>query len=375
MPYLLIQVPLTMSDVPSMFFLTLAVLASIRALQTGGALRLALAAAAIVLAMLAKYSTWLMLTVIPVIALVELGRQGRPVLRRVAGIAAWVMCLLVPILLWRHDLFAHQLSLLHDYQYPALYRWSESYISTFLFQLHPFIALMAVVSIFAAAIRKDPKYLIVSWMLFLIVLFEIKRIRYTMITFPMLALMAAYGLDLIKDQITRRFAVLAAIASSLVIAVFGHLAFLQTTSATNLQRAGNYLDTVDQKLVEVYTLRQIYSVINPAVSVPILDLFTNKPIIYRRDAGVENLRVPLEIATSPLRFTWEFPDWRFFDESQISAYSDKAIVVILSEPGQTLPARLARDLAGFTLTKEFREQSGVFRYRTIVQVYQPIKSI
>ncbi len=375
MPYLLTQVPLTMSDVPSMFFLTLAVLASIRALQTGGAVRLALAAAAIVLAMLAKYSIWLMLSVIPVIALVELGRQGRPVFGRVAGIAAWVVLLLVPILLWRHDLFAHQLHFLHDYQYPGLYRWGESYISTFLFQLHPFIALMAVVSIFAAAIRRDPKYFIISWMLFLLVLFEIKRIRYSMITFPMLALMAAYGLDLIKDHITRRFTVLAAVVSSLVIAVFGHLAFLQTTSAANLQRAGDYLDAVDQQLIEVYTLPQIYSVINPAVSVPIMDLFTNKPIIYRRNAGLENVKAPPQIATSPLRFTWELPDWRFFDESQISTYSDKAIVVILSDPGQVLPAKLARDLTGYTLTKEFREQSGVFRYRTIVQIYQPTKSI
>ncbi len=375
MPYLLTQVPLTMSDVPSMFLLTLAVLASIYALQTGGALRLALAAVTIVLAMLAKYSIWLMLSVIPVIALVELGRQGRLVLGRVAGIAAWMMLMLAPILLWRHDLFAHQLSFLHDYQYPALYRWSEGYISTFLFQLHPLIALMAIVSIFAAAIRKDPKYLIISWMLLLIVVFEIKRIRYTMITFPMLALMAAYGLDLIKDQITRRFTVLVAIASSLVIAVFGHLTFLQSTSAANLQQAGNYLNTVDQNRAEVYTLPQIYSVINPAISVPILDLFTSKPVVHRRDAGVENLKIPSKVATSPLRFTWELPDWRFFDESQISAYSDKAIVVILSDPRQTLPASLVEDLTGFTLTREFREQSGVFRYRTIVQIYQPSKSI
>ncbi len=375
MPYLLTQVPLTMSDVPSMFFLTVAVLASIRALQAGGPFRLALAAAAIVLAMLAKYSTWLMLTVVPVIAVVEYVHQGRPVFGRTAGIIAWVGLLLLPILLWRHDLFAHQLSFLRDYQYPGLYRWGESYISTFLFQLHPFVALMAMVSIFAAAFRKDPKYLIISWMLCLIVLFEIKRIRYTMITLPMLALMAAYGLHLIKDQITRRFTVLAAIASSLVIAVYGHLNFLQTTSAANLQQAGHYLDAVDQKLIEVYTLPQINSVINPAISVPIMDLYTNKTIVYRRDGGAEHVRIPSKIATSPLRFTWELPDWRFFDDSQIPAYSDKVIVVILSDPRQTLPASLARDLAGFTLMKEFREQSGVFRYRTIVQIYQPTKSI
>jgi hypothetical protein len=305
----------------------------------------------------------------------EFGRQGRLVFWRVTGIAFCVMLVWVPVLLWRHDLFAHQLSLLHDYQYPALYRWSESYVSTFLFQLHPFIALMAGASIVAAVIRKDPKYLIISWMLCLIVLFEIKRIRYTMIAFPMLALMAAYGLDLIKDQITRRFTVLAAVVSSLIIAVFGHLTFLQTTSAANLQRAGDYLNTVDQQLIEVYTLPQIYSVINPGISVPILDLFTNKPIIYRRDAGLENRTVPAQIATSPLRFTWELPDWGFFDESQISAYSDKAIVVILSDLRQRLPVSLVRDLAGFTLTKEFREHSGVFRYRTLVQIYQPIKRI
>ncbi len=375
MPYLLTQAPLTMTDVPTMFFLSLAVLATIHGLRKGGSANLLLAASAIVLAMLAKYSTWLMLTVIPVIVLVEFRRQGISAFQRGLGIAAWTVALWAPILLWRYELFAHQLIFLQEYQYPALYRWSEGYLSTLLFQLHPFIALAAMVSLVTAVINRDPKYLIIGWMLFLVAVLEIKRIRYTIIVFPMLALMAAYGLESITDRMARRFTLLAAIASSLVIAVFGHLAFLKTTSAVNLQRAGSYLSTVDQQWIEVYTLPQVHSVINPAVSVPILDLYTDKPIVYRRNAGLGNQSVPPDVARSPLRFTWELPDWRFFDESQITAYSDRAIVVILSDPRQTVPASVARALTGFTLTKEFYEQSGVFRYRTFVQIYQPMKSI
>ncbi len=374
-PYLLIQVPLVMVDVPSMCFLTLAVFATVRAVQTGGTLRVAVAAAAITLAAMAKYSTWLMLSVVPVIGLVELSRQGNVVLRRMLAISGATALLAIPLLLWWGDVFLRQLDLLRSYQLPGLHRWGESYVSTFLFQLHPFVVIAAVVGVFVAVRRKDARFLIIGWMLMLLLLLEVKRIRYTVIVFPMLALMAAYGLSLISDSILRRFVVLAAAATSVVVAVLGHLAFVQTMSAANLQRAGDYLNTAAADVVEVYTLPQRYSIINPAISVPILDLFTHKPIVYRRGVGDRDAAPPPQFATSSLRFSWEFPLSGYYDAGPRSTPDgDKAIVVIRSDSSQTLPASLRRDLAGFELTREFRQLSGVFRYRTIVQIYQRIKN-
>ncbi len=371
MPYLFVQVPLVMVDVPSMCVLTFAVFATVRAAQAGGAPRLALAAAAITLALLAKYSNWVMLSVVPVIGIVEGFRQGNVVVRRMLALAAFVTVIVIPVFLWKGDLFLAQMKFLMSYQLPGLHRWGESYISTFLFQLHPFLVIAALFSVFVAVRRRDLRFLIVSWMLLLLLLLEVKRIRYTVIALPMLALMAAYGLSAIKDAVVRRYVTLAAVASSLVVAVWGHLVFLQTMSAVNLQRAGAYLNSTAEELVEVYTLPQRFSIINPAISVPILDLFTHKPIVYRRESGGGDATPPPRIATSPLRFSWEFPLPEYYQAvPRTDTDSDKTVVVIASDHSQDLPGPLRRDLANYELTRVFAQVSGVFRYRTIVQIYQ-----
>ncbi len=369
MPYLLTQVPLTMVDVPSMCFLTLAVLVSLKALEHGGTWWIATAALSIGLAMLTKYSTWLMLSVVPVIGLVQAHRLGSRVAVRLLALAGWLALFLAPVLLWRRQLLVDQLGLLHAYQLPGLYRWGESFVSTFLFQLHPFVTALALAGIVVAMVRKDPKFLIAAWMVALILVLEIKRIRYTVIVFPMLALMAAYGLSGIRDQFVRRFTVLAAVASSLVIAGVGYSSFLNNTSSANLARAGAYLSGLDQSRIEVLTLPQRYSIINPAVSVPILDLYTRQPIHYQRMENPAEYEPPSQIETSALRFTWEVPVPAFLSGNDASAA--QVVVVIHSDPAQPVPEALADRLADYQLIQEFRKLSGVFRYRTMVRIYQP----
>jgi 4-amino-4-deoxy-L-arabinose transferase-like glycosyltransferase len=77
MPYLLTQVPLMLADVPTMFFLTLAVFSVVKAIDRGGTGPLVLSGSAVALAVLSKYSAWLMLTVLPVIVLARLRRAER----------------------------------------------------------------------------------------------------------------------------------------------------------------------------------------------------------------------------------------------------------------------------------------------------------
>lgn len=369
MPFLLTQPPLMLVDVPTMFFLTLAVYTTIKGVRDGGACFLAAAAVAITLAMLSKYSTWVMLSVVPVIFLAHLEYGRRTVLRRAAVISLGALLLTGIALSLKFGVVADQLKLLWNYQVPGLARWGESHASTFLFQIHPFVTVAAVFSIFAAVAKRDVKYAIIGWMLFLVMVMGVRRARYILVAFPMLALMAAYGLREIGNAKTRRFIVSCAVASSLVTAFFGFLPFLKGTSAVNLMRAGEYLDSLDVERVEVITLPRTRSIINPAVAVPILDLFTGKRIVHRGNPEPPPARSLIE--TSPLRFTWEFDIPPYFAPGPESPRDHTALVVIASRGGQPLPPRIARRLAGYRLSKEFAVLDGVFRFKTVVGVYLP----
>ncbi len=104
------------------------------------------------------------------------------------------------VFLYKYDVFRDQLRLLIDYQKPGLGRWQESFVSTFFFQIHPFITLAALYSAYAAIRKKDLRYAVIAWLVLLVVLMQIKRIRYIIMVFPMLALMAAYGIHEIREK-------------------------------------------------------------------------------------------------------------------------------------------------------------------------------
>ncbi|UCE89696.1 MAG: glycosyltransferase family 39 protein [Pseudomonadota bacterium] len=370
MPYLLTQVPLSLVDVPTMFFLTLAVYLSLRALREGGTTRVALAGAAIVLALLAKYSTWLMLTVLPVMAVVCALEAPRIVARRTAALCTWVVLLSIPLLMWRAELFAVQLQLLMDYQLAGLQRWHETMVSTLLFQVHPWITLFALVAVALALWRRDARFLIVTWMLLLIVMLEIKRSRYMLVAFPMLALMAGYGLTVIRNQTLRGYVVMCVVSASLLTAMIGYLPFLRSTSAANLQAAGSYLDAGTAPTAEVIVLPQRHSVVNPVVAVPILDLYTRKSLVFERDAELHGAP-PSDLATSALRFTWEYRDPAYLRAPPGPSHAHIPVVVILDAPDQALPPRVAQKVADLNLAREFNNSSEIFRFRTVVRVYEP----
>lgn len=368
MPYLLAQVPLMLVDVPTMFFLTLAVFMTIRALERGGTGLMALAAVAVALAFWTKYSTWLMLSVLPVIFLARHWNGPRSVWLRAGALAAASGVLIGAVAFPNLDIILGQLELLQSYQAPGLRRWQESFTSTFLFQIHPFITGAALFSAYAACKQRDSRYAIILWLPLLLVLLEIKRIRYLLPVFPMLALMAAYGLREIRDGEVRKYVVLCIVASSVVLMVFGFLPFAQQASAANLKQAGEYLDSLEVDRVEVIALPQLHASVNPAVSVPMLDLFTAKRLVYHRDsapppAGEAEMK-------SPLRFTWAYRSPAYYAAGTDGA-GESAVVVIASDLAQPLPASAGQRLRGYRLSREFIDLENVFGYRTIVKVYLP----
>lgn len=364
-PYLLTQVPSMLVDVPTMFFLALALLAVIEALRHGGTARILLASLAVFLAFFSKYSAWLMLSVLPVTWAVH-RRDGRRPAHTGALVALISGALVVAAVLWRHEVFSRQIALLAGYQAPGLRRWGESFVSTFLFQVHPFLTIAALASIWIAIRRREPKVLIIAWPMLLIVALQVRRARYAIPAFPTFALMAAYGLQAIRSRDARKLVVTCTVASSLVAALYGFLPFLRSTSAANLKMAGEYLDSIDEERVEVFTRPGTDSEVNPAISVPILDLFTTKKLIYRDERAPPPPRAQLE--ESSLRFTWDYENPAYYAAN--GAEGNTAIAVISGGTDEPLPDHLAERLRGHRLARTFAAYEGVFQHRTLVDVYR-----
>lgn len=365
-PYLFTQVPLMLVDLPSMFFLMLSIYTFLLALRRGG-MMVAIASLSIFIAFFTKYSTWLMLTVIPVIYAVELYQHRRDGLDRYAVrgmIVFFVSLFLISIVIaFKHDEFARQIHLLISYQMPGLKRWGESLVSTYFFQIHPLIPILALVSVFVAVKNRDSSYSIVAWLVLVILVLQVQRIRYIIMVLPLLCLMASYGLGMIRDRMKVRFIAYATVAFSLTLGLSGFLPFLQTTSAANLRDAAGYLESLDVAVVEVFTpIPQDY-VMNPAVSVPLFDLYIKKKIVYRYDEAVYPL--PEDIDTSALRFTWSYGNPLYYQEAA-KKYDKKAVVIITDSIEKNLPSSIHQETADFSEKRTFDISDDVYRHKTFV---------
>lgn len=367
-PYLLVQQALMLADIPTMFFLTLAVYATLRAVREGGTGTLAAAAAAIALALLSKYSVWLMLSVVPIIVLVHPELGWRRLARRAAVVALGSAVLMAPFLIAKFDVVRAQIELLWSYQLPGLGRWHESHVSTFLFQVHPFVTVAALCSLAVAVRRQDPKYAIVAWMPLLLLAIGVHRARYMVIALPMLALMAGYTLREVADGRVRRLIVGCAVVSSLVTGVLGYVPLLKGMSAVNLMAAGAYLDGLDVDAVEVHVLPQPRSLVNPGIVVPILDLFTHKRIIYHERAMARPDAAA--IATSPLRFTWAYRAPSYY-RAGAEIPARVAVAVIGAGDDPRLPPDVAHRVADMPIAGEFAVSDEFFRFQTLVRIFGP----
>jgi hypothetical protein len=369
-PYLLTQVPVMLVDVPTMFLSTLSVFLFLLALEKGGGMLLGLSSATIAAALLSKYSVWLYHgTTLAVIAAVRLAEADRrKVLRRGAAIAVGSAALFGASLLLMAGVVEEQLALLRSYQWPGLKRWGESFLSTLFFQTHPFLSLAGLFSLLVAAHRRDLRYLVISWMWIVIILLQAKRIRYAVPAMPMLALMGAYGLQVLHPLRLRRMVTWCAVAFSVVTAVAAFLPSLRAMSVANLQLAGAYLDSrEDIRSARVYIAPREEPKINPDITVALLDLYTARKVFYQ-DAGVE--APPFEaIHRSAYRFTWDYPVPAYYSGGT-STPETEALVFISERVGEP-PLLSQRDLAGRYKKAKVFSRSSVFRFKTVVTVYLP----
>jgi len=407
MPYLFSQIPQMLIDVPTMFFLALSIFTFLKAMEKGGNW-VYFSSIAIFSTIFSKYSTWIMLSVLPVIWLVSMVQQiqrsavssqkseykiphppftkeeQREILQTpnsklrtqvifyrgisvlfITGIFAAIVISL------KFDVIVQQLKLLQEYQAPGLDRWGESFISTFLFQVHPIITIAALYAVYEAFRKRDLKFVIISWLMLLIVILQIRRSRYVFVTFPMLSLMAAYGLQRIKTAELRRFIAFGAVFSALIVAIVAYLPFLQNMSVVNISDAGMFLNSVHAEEIRVFTIPSDETIVNLAVTVPMLDLFTVGKISYRDDS---KFSPPTEeIRESPLRFTWEFQNPGYYGGDGKSSSRSVPVVVISNGHITTVPDDVAATLKGYRKNKVFDTSDDLFGFNPFVTVYLPEK--
>ena len=357
-PYLLTQVPLMLVDVPTMALITLTLDAFLCAAIFGGPLRSLLAAALIVLAVFAKFSAWLMLPMLLLAAFIIIRRGDRTATRRSLIVLGAAVATAGTLLAAQHQVIAAQLDLLRGYQLPGLGRWRESTVSTFFFQIHPFVTLLAAYGVITAVRKREIAFLVPACFALFVLLLRVERIRYMLPLFPLLALMAAHGLRALSgDAQVRRFTALSVAGASLVLVLFAYLPFLNGTTMANLADAGRYLDGLPGDAVEVRVLPQQLSVGNTEAAIPLLDLFTAKRIVYRQEP--QPYPSSGKVLTSPLRFTWEqkLPRWYAGQDDD----SGLPLVIISSGDDLLLPRA-----AG----KRFAADTGTFRYKTVLTVHQ-----
>jgi len=366
-PYLLTQVPLTLVDVPTMFFVSLSIYAFINFVEKGGFAWASVASVSLVLALFSKYSVWLMLGVIPIMAFVLMQEDAKTTFRRSAAVVLTAGLLAGAVIALHFDLFREQMAILWGYQWSGLGRWQEGYVSTFLFQSHPFLTLLALLGIYRAVRQKDRRFLVAGWFAVFVFLLQIKRMRYILPLFPLFALMAAYGLNVFRDQGVRMFICLCVVASSVAIAYCAYLPFLNSTSMANLQHAGRYLDTLECSSVDVFALPQKDSSGSTFASIPILDYHTSKKLFSPQEWPLhpENS----DTRQSSLRFTWETRRPELY--SRTDTARGCALAVISSEVIERAPAALAgEDRGSFEELKRFDLASGIFKYQTLVTIFK-----
>ncbi len=368
-PYLLTQIPLMLVDIHVMFFLLLAVYTFLYALERGGFVLTLGAAIAIILALFCKYSTWPMLGVLGIIALIRIDTQPRIVIKRSLGVAALTGMLLGIIFMWKGALILEQINVLRTYQLSGLKNWQEGYVAVFFFQAHPYILLASLFGCCRAAINRDRKIFIVVWFAVLVFFLELKRLRYLLPLLPFLSLTAAYGLQAITHAQVRRYIAYCGVLSSLVIGIWVYKPFLAMTSVSNLKNGGRFLNTLQTEAVEVYCLPQVHSLGNTSVMVPILDLYTDKEIYQNQTWNSEEGYRRAQNAS--LRFTWELKQPAYYRDIK---YADLQlpVVVISSEPISSMPEQLAQKYPSSRVIKKFTNSSRVFRYQTFITIFDTI---
>lgn len=363
-PYLLIQVPLMLVDVCAMFFLAASILSVLEAAERGGVSRNLAVGLAVFLALISKYSIWVMILMIPSMYLVHRSQNREVSIYRVLpglGIAASMFLAFVIINL---DTVGPQFGLLAGYQMAGLGRWKEGPASTFLFQIHPFVSGFVIYSIYHGIKRREAHVIPALLVLLIVVIFRAWRIRYLIPLLPVLALLAARGIGYLKYSVLRRYIGFTTAFCSMAIVFTAYLPFVKSSSLMNLKLAGEFLNVSGNENIVVHTLPQRSSTGSTAPAVAILDIYADGVIIHAEPWAKPGLSP--DVDDSSLRFTWELKK-PYFYKAYFDGSTDSSTIIYSHMDDLSDYVAEHTDTSG--QGDRFDRTEGVFRYKTLVTVY------
>jgi hypothetical protein len=171
----------------------------------------------------------------------------------------------------------------------------------------------------------------------------------------------------VRDRATRRLVTLGVVATSLVVAYGAYLPFLRSTSFANLAAAGRLLDALGGDVVEVRALPQRLSSGSTSAAIPLLAYATRKRVACP-DAwpGHGEVAAAAGATASPLRFSWELRRPPFWAPQHGDRRAPAAVVLLSGERAGEAPP-----LPGLHERARFEAASDVFKYQTLVTVYEP----
>ena len=139
-------------------------------------------------------------------------------------------------------------------------------------------------------------------------------------------------------------------------------------SAINVMEAGRFLNYLKAESVQIVTVPVAGEIVNPVISVPHIDLYTDEKVYYDFNSIPE---IDLEkVKKSSLRFTWELMQPDYYRGNMYSGLQIP-LVIIASTPVNELPAIMAEKHPEVQLLKQFNKTSGIYRYQTFVSVFAP----
>ena len=142
---------------------------------------------------------------------------------------------------------------------------------------------------------------------------------------------------------------------------------MKQLSSVNIQEAGAFLDTLGIDVVEVFPVPEREYPINPAIAVPILDLFTKKKIIFNYEPGASSADMDVNLST--FRFSWEYKNPSYYLPDVAAAVEKKAIAVISGRTRDIVPQSIKERTRKYTRSKEFSVACPFYEYQTLVTIF------
>jgi hypothetical protein len=242
-------------DIFTIFFITLSVLLFIMAIKPSSSQHLIwiiFASLSIVLAFLSKETSALVfIGIFPTLALIfSYSKTGFDKTVFLRGISTILLSILfgLPFFILKHEVLINQFMRPFSRRVLGLAPHLSPYAVypvSLLYQVGFVVILLAIFSFFVFVYKRNWVYVsLLAWTIIPFFVLLNTRIRYLMIIYPAIALMASVSLDKINSREIRRYFLASIIICSTVVSLFAYLPYLQNYSDRNLVDAAEYTNRV-----------------------------------------------------------------------------------------------------------------------------------